>query len=122
MQWIPSGRIQWRFRDVPISNGSDAGHVSRYYHVDTPPSVSGSAHHVTRSELFVGVGGVSTDDNGTFVCEAENEAGVAAAVFVLHVVVPMPPKPPQVRRIDWQIVSYVDSLQLHLDSCAYWSR
>ncbi len=57
------------------------------------------------------------EDNGTFACEAENQvfgfllgrdlvvfsrfsffqAGRAVATFTLHVVVPMPPKPPQVR-------------------------
>ena len=40
------------------------------------------------------------DDNGTFVCRAENKAGAAAARFTLHVVVPMPPKPPQVKKRD----------------------
>ena len=47
-----------------------------------------------KSELFLSA--TSVDDNGTFACIAENKAGKAKAEFTLHVVVPMPPKPPQV--------------------------
>ena len=39
----------------------------------------------------------TVEDNGTFACVAENKAGRAVGRFTLHVVVPMPPKPPQVR-------------------------
>ena len=48
-----------------------------------------------KSELFLSA--TSVDDNGTFACIAENKAGKAKAEFTLHVVVPMPPKPPQVK-------------------------
>ena len=48
-----------------------------------------------KSELFLSA--TSVDDNGTFSCFAQNKAGKAKAEFTLHVVVPMPPKPPQVR-------------------------
>ena len=49
-----------------------------------------------KSELYLSV--TSVEDNGTFSCIAENRAGSARANFTLHVVIPMPPKPPQVRR------------------------
>ena len=46
-----------------------------------------------KSELYLSV--TSVEDNGTFVCVASNRAGSATANFTLHVVIPMPPKPPQ---------------------------
>ena len=47
-----------------------------------------------KSELFLST--ATVEDNGTFACVAENKAGRAVARFTLHVVVPVPPKPPQV--------------------------
>ena len=46
-----------------------------------------------KSELYLSV--TSVEDNGTFTCVASNRAGSATANFTLHVVIPMPPKPPQ---------------------------
>ena len=46
-----------------------------------------------KSELYLSV--TSVEDNGTFSCVASNRAGSATANFTLHVVIPMPPKPPQ---------------------------
>ena len=54
-----------------------------------------------KSELFLSA--TSVDDNGTFSCFAQNKAGKAKAEFTLHVVVPMPPKPPQVRHMNFII-------------------
>ena len=56
-----------------------------------------------KSELFLSA--TSVDDNGTFSCFAQNKAGKARAEFTLHVVVPMPPKPPQVRHINFIMFS-----------------
>ncbi len=107
LQAIPSAHISWKYKDTFINNGStllsdiDMRH---YYHVETPlDKVPGEdsgvdpdrVMSVTRSELFLSAG-ATVDDNGTFSCMAENQAGRAEAKFTLHVVVPMPPKPPQV--------------------------
>jgi len=60
---------------------------------------------------------LSVDDNGTFSCIAENKAGIAKAEFTLHVVVPVPPKPPQVNKnfyfnlIFFRPLKYTDSLK-----------
>ena len=50
-----------------------------------------------KSELFLST--ATVEDNGTFACVAENKAGRDVGTFTLHVVVPMPPKPPQVMRL-----------------------
>ena len=63
--------------------------MRQYYYVNTGSGAKG------KSELFLSA--TSVDDNGTFACLAQNKAGKAKAEFTLHVVVPMPPKPPQVR-------------------------
>ena len=62
--------------------------MRQYYYIN-----SGSGGQ-RKSELFLSA--TSVDDTGTFSCLAENKAGKARAEFTLHVVVPMPPKPPQV--------------------------
>ena len=49
-----------------------------------------------KSELFLT--STSVDDNGTFACIAKNSAGFARANFTLHVVVPLDPPPPLVRK------------------------
>ena len=89
----------WRYRDTYITNGStliDDVDLRRYFHIETPVDQgSGSSASTVRSELFLS-SGASPEDNGTFACVAENKAGRAEARFTLHVVVPMPPKPPQV--------------------------
>lgn len=73
--------------------------MRHYYHLETISELYGGStgKMQMKSELFLSV--TSVDDNGTFTCVAENKAGVSTANFTLHVVVPMPPKPPQVRNI-----------------------
>ena len=110
----------WRYRDTYINNGSTLINdvdMRHYYHIETLlPATAGSegannskssnragAVGVMRSELFLST--ATVEDNGTFVCIAENQAGRARATFTLHVVVPMPPKPPQVRETRRQKIS-----------------
>ena len=52
----------------------------------------------TESRLIIGseTGGVDLADTGDYFCQAENAAGKSEAVIRLNVVVPVPPKPPQV--------------------------
>ena len=105
----------WSYRGTYINNGSTLINdvdMRHYYHIETLlPATAGSegandsnkssnragAVGVMRSELFLST--ATVEDNGTFVCIAENQAGRARATFTLHVVVPMPPKPPQVREM-----------------------
>ena len=92
-QSIPGSNIAWHYKDTYINNGSTLINdidMRHYYYLE----YYNKFDHVTRSELFVT--SVTVDDNGTFTCVAENRAGRANAKFILHVVVPMPPKPPQV--------------------------
>ena len=118
----------WKYKDTFIINGStlvDDIDLRLYYHIETN-AVDEQQHHsktdgsnegVGMGSIIIGGGAVvrkkselflsstSVDDNGTFACIASNAAGVARANFTLHVVVPMPPKPPQVRAN----IKYVDS-------------
>lgn len=87
---IPEARVTWQYKETFINNGSTLVNdidMRHYFYVD-----SGSGAN-KKSELFLSA--TSVDDNGTFACIAENKAGKARAEFTLHVVVPMPPKPPQ---------------------------
>ena len=82
--------------------------MRQYYYVN-----SGWSGWKRKSELFLSA--TSVDDNGTFACFAENKAGKAKAEFTLHVVVPMPPKPPQVTT--GITLSAIDVL--YLGNCAW---
>lgn len=114
----------WKYKDTYVNNGStllsdiDMRH---YYYIerDVGPGTSTDIDPThKKSELFLAATRFakrkfskvkaisemtcfiysSIDDNGTFSCIAENKAGIAKAEFTLHVVVPVPPKPPQVSR------------------------
>ena len=90
-QAIPEASISWKYKETDINNGSTLVNdidMRYYFYIETG---FGSNR---KSELFLSA--TSVDDNGTFACIAENKAGKARAEFKLHVVVPMPPKPPQV--------------------------
>ena len=92
MQAVPEATISWKYKETDINNGSTLVNdidMRYYFYIE-----SGIASN-RKSELFLSA--TSVDDNGTFACIAENKAGKARAEFTLHVVVPMPPKPPQVR-------------------------
>lgn len=81
------------YKETEINNGSTLVNdidMRQYYYVNSV----GSTAWKRKSELFLSA--TSVDDNGTFSCFAGNKAGKAKAEFTLHVVVPMPPKPPQV--------------------------
>ena len=94
------------YKDTYVNNGSTLMSdidMRHYFYIErdvTPTLNSGrndpmeSFHK--RSELFLSA--TSVDDNGTFACVAKNNAGTARAEFTLHVVIPVPPKPPQVRK------------------------
>ena len=93
LQAVPEATISWKYKETDINNGSTLVNdidMRYYFYIE-----SGIASN-RKSELFLSA--TSVDDNGTFACIAENKAGKARAEFTLHVVVPMPPKPPQVRR------------------------
>ena len=92
LQAVPEATISWKYKETDINNGSTLVNdidMRYYFYIE-----SGIASN-RKSELFLSA--TSVDDNGTFACIAENKAGKARAEFTLHVVVPMPPKPPQVR-------------------------
>ena len=105
LQAVPEATISWKYKETDINNGSTLVNdidMRYYFYIE-----SGIASN-RKSELFLSA--TSVDDNGTFACIAENKAGKARAEFTLHVVVPMPPKPPQVRRCygffcDWKSTS-----------------
>ena len=95
------------YKDTMINNGSTLMNdvdLRHYFYIERNQSQGGgdrsqdgsSAPAVKKSELYLSV--TSVEDNGTFSCIAENRAGSARANFTLHVVIPMPPKPPQVRQ------------------------
>ena len=93
LQAIPEANIWWMYKETEINNGSTLVNdidMRQYYYVNSV----GSTAWKRKSELFLSA--TSVDDNGTFSCIAGNKAGKAKAEFTLHVVVPMPPKPPQV--------------------------
>ena len=88
----PMASISWRYNGLLINNGStlvsDIDMRLYYYkNVDLGEGSVKSELVLLRTRL---------DDNGTFQCVAENRAGKAVANFSLSVVVPFPPKPPQV--------------------------
>ena len=102
----------WQYKDTYVNNGStllsdiDMRH---YYYVEKILDDTSSTNSDDSSSTFAGfpvssyskkselfLAATSIDDNGTFSCIAENKAGRARAEFTLHVVVPVPPKPPQV--------------------------
>ncbi|CAB4062554.1 unnamed protein product [Lepeophtheirus salmonis] len=83
--------VYWYYKDTLIQNGSTLISdidLRNYYHLETHES-----DEALKSRLYLS--STSVDDNGTFSCVAKNNAGRARAEFFLHVVVPMPPKPPQ---------------------------
>ena len=101
-QAIPEASISWKYKETDINNGSTLVNdidMRYYFYIETG---FGSNR---KSELFLSA--TSVDDNGTFACIAENKAGKARAEFKLHVVVPMPPKPPQV-------ITYMNTQEFYL--------
>jgi hypothetical protein len=92
LQAIPEATVSWQYKETYINNGSTLVNdidMRHYFYID-----SGTGGSNKKSELFLSA--TSVDDNGTFACIAQNQAGKARAEFTLHVVIPMPPKPPQV--------------------------
>ena len=87
----PMATITWWYKGLLINNGStmvsDIDMRLYYYrNVETGKDTLKSELILLRTNL---------DDNGTFHCMAENNAGQAVANFTLSVVIPFPPKPPQ---------------------------
>ena len=101
--------VSWKYKETEINNGSTLVNdidMRQYYYVNT---ATGTAKR--KSELFLSA--TSVDDNGTFACFAQNKAGKAKAEFTLHVVVPMPPKPPQVRPyFNYLFFFYINELKI----------
>ena len=88
----PMASISWTYKGLTINNGStllsDIDLRGYFWkNVDLGEGSVKSELVLLRTRL---------DDNGTFQCVAENRAGKAVANFSLSVVVPFPPKPPQV--------------------------
>ena len=105
-QAIPEASISWKYKETDINNGSTLVNdidMRYYFYIETG---FGSNR---KSELFLSA--TSVDDNGTFACIAENKAGKARAEFKLHVVVPMPPKPPQV-------ITYINTQEFYIQYIA----
>ena len=102
MQAIPEASVAWMYKDTYVNNGSTLMSdidMRHYYYIERDVGSSSSLKDLDsfhkKSELFLSA--TSIDDNGTFACIAKNNAGTGRAEFTLHVVVPVPPKPPQVR-------------------------
>ena len=98
--------MAWMYKDTYVNNGSTLMSdidMRHYFYIERDVATSSNSGRNDpmesfhkRSELFLSA--TSVDDNGTFACVAKNNAGTARAEFTLHVVIPVPPKPPQVRK------------------------
>ena len=108
-QAVPEATVAWMYKETYVNNGSTLMSdidMRHYFYIERDVVIAASSSSTNsvkndpmesfhkRSELFLSA--TSVDDNGTFACIAKNNAGTARAEFTLHVVVPVPPKPPQV--------------------------
>ncbi|KAK7792512.1 hypothetical protein R5R35_009922 [Gryllus longicercus] len=76
---IPEARVSWWFQGRILQNDSMvAPGIHLYYFVE-------EGNEEKRSELFIF--NTNTDDNGTFVCVAENPAGKAHSNYTIRIVV-----------------------------------
>ena len=130
----------WKYKDTLINNGStlvDDIDLRNYFHIET--KLDESHHSKSKDESLVSSGdnqdmddiisrsgirkkselfltSMSVDDNGTFACIASNSAGSARANFTLHVVVPLDPPPPLVRKQNITISSNVMKPKMNIVS------
>ncbi|XP_065221337.1 leucine-rich repeat-containing protein 24 [Planococcus citri] len=82
---IPEAKVSWRFRDNILQNDSIiAPGVHLYYYLE-----EGSVEKV--SELFIF--NANVEDNGTFICQAENPAGKAQSNYTIRIVLKEEPLP-----------------------------
>lgn len=76
---IPEARVTWWFQGQLLQNDSlIAPGMRLLYYIE-------EGHQEKRSELFIY--NTSTEDNGTFVCTAENSAGISHANFTIRVII-----------------------------------
>lgn len=82
---VPEAKVSWRFRDSVLQNDSViAPGVHLYYYLE-----EGSVEKV--SELFIF--NANVEDNGTFICQAENQAGKAQSNYTIRIVLKEEPLP-----------------------------
>lgn len=75
---VPEARVSWRFQEHVLQNDSIvAPGVHLYYFVE-----EGTVEK--RSELFIF--NANVEDNGTFICMAENQAGRAQSNYTIRIV------------------------------------
>ncbi|XKL63131.1 hypothetical protein PGB90_005495 [Kerria lacca] len=75
---IPPAKVSWRFEDRVLQNDSlIAPGVHLYYFVEDGTTEK-------KSELFIF--NTNTEDNGTFICMAENQAGKAQSNYTIRIV------------------------------------
>lgn len=87
---VPEARVSWRFQDRVLQNDSTiAPGVHLYYYVE-----EGTVEK--KSELFIF--NTNAEDNGTFICVAENQAGKAQSNYTIRIVLKEEPMT-QSRRI-----------------------
>lgn len=80
---LPEARITWTFQGQLLQNDTTiAPGLHLLYYIE-----DGSLEK--RSELFIY--NSNSDDNGTFICNAENSAGVAQANFTIRIIVKQEP-------------------------------
>lgn len=93
---IPEAKVSWRFHDHVLQNDSTiAPGVHLYYYLE-----EGSVEKV--SELFIF--NANVEDNGTFICMAENQAGKAQSNYTIRIVLKEEPLIHGYRRIPTEYI------------------
>lgn len=76
---VPEARVSWWFQGHILQNDSLVAPGMRLlYYVE-------EGIHEKRSELFIY--NTTADDNGTFICTAENSAGISQANFTIRIII-----------------------------------
>lgn len=79
VQAIPEAQISWWFQGQVLQNDTMiAPGLHLYYYIE-------EGHEEKKSELFIY--NTNTDDNGTFICVAENSAGKSSSNFTIRIIV-----------------------------------
>lgn len=76
---VPEAQVSWWFQGQILQNDTIiAPGLHLYYYIE-------EGHEEKKSELFIY--NTNTDDNGTFICVAENSAGKAQSNFTIRIIV-----------------------------------
>lgn len=76
---VPEAHVSWWFQGQVLQNDTIiAPGLHLYYYIE-------EGHEEKKSELFIY--NTNTDDNGTFICVAENSAGKSASNFTIRIIV-----------------------------------